>query len=81
MPEASERSQLHFALLGPPQVYHGGHLLVFPSRKTLALLIYLAVEEGTHSRKTLSELFWPESDAAHARATLRATLPIAQVLG
>ena len=71
---SSERGNLHFALLGPPQVYHDGQLLAFPSRKALALLIYLAVEAGTHSRKTLSELFWPESDAAHARATLRATV-------
>lgn len=69
-----EQGNLHFALLGPPQVYHNGQLLAFPSRKALALLIYLAVEGGTHSRKTLSELFWPESDAAHARATLRATV-------
>ena len=71
---STERGNLHFALLGPPQVYHNGQLLVFPSRKSLALLIYLAVEGGTHTRKTLSELFWPESDAAHARATLRATV-------
>ena len=56
---SSERGNLHFALLGPPQVYHNGQLLVFPSRKSLALLIYLAVEGGTHTRKTLSELFWP----------------------
>lgn len=70
----SEQSHLHFALLGPPQVFHNGHLLVFPSRKALALLIYLAVEGGKHARKTLSELFWSESDAAHARATLRSTV-------
>jgi len=69
-----ERSNLHFALLGPPQVHDGGRLLVFPSRKALALLIYLAVEGGAHSRKTLSELFWPESDAAHARSALRTTV-------
>ncbi len=72
--ESSDWDTLHFALLGPPQVYRGGRLLAFPSRKALALLIYLAVEEGRHSRKTLSELFWPESDAAHARATLRTTV-------
>ncbi len=71
---SSERGTLHFALLGPPQVYHGGQLLVFPSHKALALLLYLAVEEGKHSRKTLSELFWPESDAAHARSALRTTV-------
>ncbi len=71
---SSDRERLHFALLGPPQVYHGGQLLTSPSRKATALLLYLAVEEGKHSRKTLSELFWPESDAAHARATLRTTV-------
>ncbi len=71
---SSDRGTLHFALLGPPQVYHGGQLLVFPSRKALALLLYLAVEEGKHSRKMLSELFWPESDAAHARSALRTTI-------
>ena len=70
----SERGTLHFALLGPPQVYLNGRLLVFPSRKALALLLYLAVEQGSHSRKTLSELFWPESDAAHARSALRTTV-------
>ncbi len=74
MPESSNRRTLHFALLGPPQVYHDSQLLVFPSRKALALLLYLGVEEGRHSRKTLSELFWPESDAAHARSALRTTV-------
>ena len=69
-----ERGTLHFALLGPPQVYQDGRLLVFPSHKALALLLYLAVEQGSHSRKTLSELFWPESDAAHARSALRTTV-------
>ena len=74
MIEASDRGALHFALLGPPQVYHDGQLLTFPSRKTFALLLYLAVEEGKHARKKLSELFWPESDAAHARSALRTTI-------
>ncbi|GAC1696089.1 MAG: hypothetical protein PVS3B3_20960 [Ktedonobacteraceae bacterium] len=74
MLRSSKRGTLHFALLGPPQVYHDGQLLAFPSRKALALLLYLAVEEGKHSRKILSELFWPESDAAHARSALRTTV-------
>ncbi|HEY5005901.1 MAG TPA: hypothetical protein VII61_22260, partial [Ktedonobacteraceae bacterium] len=71
---SSNRGTLHFALLGPPQVYHNGQPLTFPSRKALALLLYLAVEEGKHSRKMLSELFWPESDAAHARSALCTTV-------
>ena len=69
-----DKGTLHFVLLGSPQVYHSGQLLTFPSRKAFALLLYLAVEEGKHSRKMLSELFWPESDAAHARSTLRTTV-------
>src|SRR5258706_8198097 len=67
-------SQLHLSLLGTPVVKHGEHTLTFSTRKALALLIYLAVEGGIHTRKTLSESFWPELDAEHGRAALRATL-------
>lgn len=49
---SSERGNLHFALLGPPQVYHNGQLLVFPSRKSLALLIYLAVEGRIRAKRS-----------------------------
>jgi DNA-binding SARP family transcriptional activator len=67
-------SQLHLSLLGTPVVKHGERTLTFSTRKALALLVYLAVEGGTHPRKTLSESFWPELDAEHGRAALRATL-------
>src|SRR5713101_6005144 len=67
-------SQLHLSLLGVPVVKHDERTLTFSTRKALALLIYLAVEGGTHTRKTLSESFWPELDAEHGRAALRATL-------
>ena len=66
--------QLQLSLFGVPVVKHGEHTLTFSTRKALALLVYLAVEGGTHARKTLSESFWPELDAEHGRATLRATL-------
>src|SRR6266480_1063215 len=65
---------LYLTLLGPPEACHGDQVLLFSTRKELALLIYLAVEGGVHSRKTLSELFWPEGDARHGRAALRITL-------
>ena len=65
---------LRFTLLGPPEVRHADQLLLFSTRKEFALIIYLVVEGGIHSRKTLSELFWPESDARHGRAALRITL-------
>jgi DNA-binding SARP family transcriptional activator len=67
-------SQLHLSLLGTPVVKHGEHTLTFSTRKALALLVYLAVEGGTHTRKSLSEAFWPGLDAEHGRAALRATL-------
>src|SRR5256714_3622355 len=65
---------LCFTLLGPPEVRHADQVLLFSTRKELALLIYLAVEGGVHSRKKLSEQFWPEGDAGHGRAALRITL-------
>ncbi len=65
---------LYLTLLGPPEVRHGDQALLFSTRKELALLIYLAVEGGVHSRKNLSEQFWPEGDARHGRAALRITL-------
>ena len=65
---------LRFTLLGPPEVRHADQLLLFPTRKELALLIYLAVEDRVHLRKTLSEQFWPDSDAMHGRAALRVSL-------
>src|SRR2546430_15080477 len=72
--EEQTMSQLHLSLLGTPVVKHGERTLTFSTRKALALLVYLAVEGGTHPRKTLSEAFWPELDAQHGRAALRATL-------
>src|SRR4249920_4154530 len=65
---------VRFTLLGPPEVRHANQVLLFSTRKEFALLIYLAVEGRVHSRKSLSELFWPEGDAMHGRAALRITL-------
>ncbi len=65
---------LYLTLLGPPEVRHADQMLLFSTRKELALLIYLAVEGRVHSRKKLSEQFWPEGDARHGRAALRITL-------
>ena len=36
---------MHIHTLGPPEVRLGEHLVTFPTRKTLALLVYLVVEE------------------------------------
>src|SRR5712692_1090149 len=66
--------RLTLALLGTPEVRHPDQLLRFPSRKALALLIYLAVEGGAQTREKLTALFWPESDETRSKAALRRTL-------
>ncbi|MEZ4869278.1 MAG: AAA family ATPase [Caldilineaceae bacterium] len=63
-----------FHLLGAPEIYGARQLLKFPTRKTQALLIYLAVEGGWQTREQILAHFWPESEAKLARAALRNTL-------
>ena len=65
---------LHLYLLGPPEARLGETPLVFPTRKTLALLIYLALEGGSQPREHLAALFWPESTTERSYASLRNTL-------
>src|SRR5262245_17123267 len=67
-------AQLRVTVLGPPRVWHGDAPVTFPTRKALALLVYLAVEGGLHSRETLAALLWPESAQRHSRGMLRYTL-------
>src|SRR5205823_6908089 len=62
---------LLLAVLGPPEAFHDGSRLTFSLRKAEALLLYLAVEGGMHSRSKLAALLWPDSEPADARKTLR----------
>ena len=68
--------RLHLALLGTPEVHHAERILTFPTRKALALLIYLVTKESLHAREKLTALLWPESDEEHGRMTLRRTLAL-----
>jgi DNA-binding SARP family transcriptional activator len=61
-------------LLGSPEVRLGDSLLVFPTRKTLALLIYLALEGEQQRREHLATLLWPEVTPERSYASLRNTL-------
>jgi DNA-binding SARP family transcriptional activator/tetratricopeptide (TPR) repeat protein len=61
-------------LLGVPAVHHRGRPLSFRTRKVLALLIYLVVEQRMHPRESLMALLWPESGPERAATTLRVTL-------
>lgn len=63
-------AQLRLDLLGSPQANIDGEPVAFARRKAQALLIYLAVQGGTHRRDTLATLFWPELDQTRARAGL-----------
>lgn len=67
-------SRLNLALLGAPLVQHGDRVITLPTRKALALLVFLAVEDRAHSRDKITALFWGESDAKQGRASLRGTL-------
>lgn len=61
---------LRLALLGSPQLYYDEQPVVFPTRKALALLVYLVVEGGMQPRDKLLTLLWPDS----GRGTLRSAL-------
>ena len=61
-------------MLGTPEVFHDGSRLSFALRKAQALLLYLAVEGGMHSRGKLADLLWPDSETHDARAALRNAL-------
>jgi DNA-binding SARP family transcriptional activator/predicted ATPase len=67
-------SHLSLALLGTPEVRYAGRIVKFRTRKEQALLIYLAVEGGLHSREKITALFWPDSDEPQGRTSLRRTL-------
>src|SRR4051812_20727315 len=67
-------AQLYLQTFGGCQVQLDSRPVKFPTRKALALLVYLAVEGAPKSREQLAALFWPESEAAQGRAVLRNTL-------
>jgi DNA-binding SARP family transcriptional activator len=70
-----EEKPLNIRLLGAPEVsIEEGHPLRFGTKKSLALLCYLAVEGGRRPRRELAELLWPESEERHARTDLRSAL-------
>ncbi len=68
--------RLMLYLLGPPRLERDGELIQVSRRKAVALIAYLAVTGGHHSRDTLATLLWPEYDQSRARADLRRTLSV-----
>jgi DNA-binding SARP family transcriptional activator len=66
-------ADLRLTLLGPPSVARAssGPLVPQPSAKAIALLTYLVLEPGPHTREELAGLLWGESSDSEARASLR----------
>jgi DNA-binding SARP family transcriptional activator len=61
-------------LFGAPEAHLAGNALVFPTRKTLALLSYLALADGPHLREHLAALLWPDANPERSNGSLRNTL-------
>ena len=68
----SPRLALH--LLGPPKLEIDGSPITADRRKVIALLAYLVLDRGRHTRDFLSALLWPEYDQAKAFTNLRHVL-------
>ena len=62
------------SLLGTPEIRLNDQLVSFATRKALALLVYVLVERGSHTRDALATLFWADFEAEQARTSLRQTL-------
>ncbi len=67
-------AQLELTFLGAPKITRDGETVAVDTRKATALLAYLAVTGGPHTRDALCNLLWPEYDHEHARGALRRTL-------
>ena len=61
-------------VLGTPRIERNHASVHLDTRKAIAMLAYLAVNEGYQSRDTLAALLWAESDHAGARGALRRTI-------
>ena len=66
--------ELKLKLLGVPEARLDGRVLTLRTKKALALLVYLVVERGPHSREELAELLWPKSGRSKDRMALRSAL-------
>ena len=74
--------QTRLSVLGPPLVERNGAQIKLDTRRTLALLIYLAVTGRSHRRESLIALLWPESGRNSGRTSLRNALhTLRQALG
>ncbi len=71
---APTMAKLALYLFGPPRVELDGQPIEINRRKSLALLIFLALHPGMRSRDSLATLFWPGYSQTDARGNLRRAL-------
>jgi DNA-binding SARP family transcriptional activator/tetratricopeptide (TPR) repeat protein len=67
---------LQIRVMGPLEVLVDGEPIIVDTRKALAILALLAVEDRGFARDELAALLWPESDDESARGALRRTLSV-----
>ena len=65
---------LKLKLLGTPTIHLGDKAITLKTNKSQALLIYLAVNQGTYGRDSLADLLWSEMSNRQARKNLRDSL-------
>jgi len=74
--------RLALYLLGSPKLELDNAPVIADRRKVVALLSYLAVKGGKHTRQSLSGLLWPDYEQSKAFSNLRHTLwEIQQAIG
>lgn len=76
------RARHQLRCMGQPALFApNGDPIRFRTKKHLALLVYLAVEElRNHRRDRLAELLWPKAETAEARHSLATALSILRPL-
>src|SRR4051794_277811 len=75
-PSGTSARWLEIRVLGPLEVSVDGVPLIVDTRKALAILALLAVEDRAFARDELAAMLWPESDDESARGALRRTLSV-----
>ncbi len=69
-------SKFRLTLFGTPQLFKDGRLLRLQTRKCMALLAFLALNDHYQSRELLATMFWSEQNEKHSRASLRRALSV-----
>ena len=77
---AQSRSMPHSAptvslfLLGPPRIERAGAVPALKYNRARALLAFLALEPGFHTRDSLADLLWPQEPTSQGRDKLKRML-------